>query len=48
MSRSRNPNTRENYSVFKPDARHENSVNAVFDQVIAWAGVLKVLREKQA
>ena len=38
----------ENFSVFKPDARHENSVNAMFDQVIAWSGALKALREKRA
>ena len=38
----------ENFSVFKPDARHEKSVNAVFDQVIAWGVALKTLREKQA
>src|SRR5438477_2115605 len=36
----------ENFSVFKPDARHEKSVNAVFDQVIAWGAALKALREK--
>jgi len=36
----------ENFSVFKPDARHEKSVNEVFDQVIAWGGALKALREK--
>ncbi len=38
----------ENFSVFKPDARHEKSANAVFDQIIAWGGALKTLREKQA
>ena len=38
----------ENFSVFKPDAHHEKSVNAMFDQVIAWGGALKTLREKQA
>src|SRR5258707_1148768 len=38
----------ENYSVFKPAAHHEESVNATFDQVIAWGGALKTLREKQA
>ena len=38
----------ENFSVFKPDARHEKSVNAVFDQVIAWGGALKTLREQRA
>ena len=36
----------ENFSVFKPDSRHEKSVNEVFDQVIAWGGALKTLREK--
>src|SRR3989454_4839691 len=38
----------ENFSVFKPDPRHEKSVKAVFDQVIAWGGALKMLREKAA
>src|SRR2546426_11802722 len=38
----------ENYSVFKPDARHEKSVNEMFDQVIAWGGALKALRDKGA
>jgi len=38
----------ENYSVFKPDGRHENSVNAMFDQVIAWSGALSTLRERRA
>src|SRR5713101_9665013 len=38
----------ENYSVFKPAPQHEKSVNAVFDQVIAWGGALKTLRGKQA
>ena len=36
----------ENYSVFKPADRHENSLNVVIDQVIAWAGALKTVREK--
>jgi NAD(P)H-dependent FMN reductase len=36
----------ENFSVFKPDGRHEKSVNEMFDQVIAWGGALKTLREK--
>lgn len=34
----------ENFSVFKPNERHEKSVNGVFDQVVAWAGALKPLR----
>jgi len=36
----------ENFSVFKPDARHEKSVNEMFEQVIAWGGAMKALREK--
>src|SRR5260221_10688359 len=36
----------ENFSVFKPDSRHEKSINAMFDQIIAWGGALKALREK--
>src|SRR5437870_13110683 len=36
----------EKFSVFKPDSRHEKSVNEMFDQVIAWGGALKTLREK--
>jgi hypothetical protein len=38
----------ENFSVFKPASQHEKSVNAVLDQIIAWGGALKALREKQA
>jgi NAD(P)H-dependent FMN reductase len=34
----------ENFKVFKPAARHEQSVNAMLDQVIAWGGALKTLR----
>lgn len=37
----------ENFSVFKPDARHEKSVNAMLDQVIAWGGALKTLRSRK-
>src|SRR5882672_4470052 len=36
----------ENFSVFKPLARHDKSVNDVFDQVIAWGGAFQALREK--
>jgi len=36
----------ENFSIFKPNARHEQSVNAMFDQVISWGGALKTLRKK--
>ena len=37
----------DSFSDFKPAAHHEKSVNAMFDQVIAWGGVLKILREKR-
>jgi NAD(P)H-dependent FMN reductase len=36
----------ENFSVFRPDARHEANVHEVIDQVIAWSGALRVLRSK--
>lgn len=36
----------ENFSDFKPAAQHEKSVNAMLEQVIAWGGALKTLREQ--
>jgi len=36
----------ENFTTFKPAALHEKSVNAMLDQVIAWGGALKALRNK--
>lgn len=36
----------ENFSVFKPASNHENSVNTMLDQVIAWSGALQTLRNK--
>jgi NAD(P)H-dependent FMN reductase len=38
----------ENFSVFKPDPQKEASVNAMLDQVMAWGGALKTLRESPA
>jgi hypothetical protein len=38
----------ENFSVFKPDSRKETSVNDRLDQLVAWSGALKALREKAA
>jgi NAD(P)H-dependent FMN reductase len=35
----------ENYTTFKPAAYHEKSVNDMLDQLIAWGGALKTLRE---
>lgn len=34
----------EDMAKFTPDARHEESVNTLFDQVVAWAKALKPLR----
>jgi NAD(P)H-dependent FMN reductase len=34
----------ENFSIFKPDPRHEDSVNTMLGQVIAWSGAMKTLR----
>jgi len=36
----------ENFSVFKPASHHEKSVHHVLDQVIAWGGALRALRER--
>src|SRR6202047_2000301 len=36
----------ENFSVFKPDQRHEGEVQMMLDQVIAWGGALKAVRSK--
>ena len=36
----------ENFTVFKPAAMHEKSVNTMLDQIIAWGGALKTLRNK--
>ncbi len=35
----------ENYSVFKPRDFHEKTLGQVFDQVIAWGGALKSMRD---
>ena len=36
----------ENFSVFRPDRRHDAQVHAMLDQVIAWSGALASLRPK--
>jgi len=36
----------ENFSTFKPAAHHEAAVAAMLDQVIAWGGAMKKLREQ--
>jgi NAD(P)H-dependent FMN reductase len=35
----------ENFTVFAPASQQEASVNAMLDQVIAWGGALKAMRE---
>jgi NAD(P)H-dependent FMN reductase len=35
----------ENFSAFKPAASQEKAVNDMLDQVIAWGGALKTLRQ---
>lgn len=35
----------ENFTVFKPHEHHDKAVHAVADEVIAWGGPLKGLRE---
>lgn len=37
----------ENFTTFKPAAYHEELVNSMLDQVIAWGGALKTLRTKK-
>lgn len=36
----------ENMDAFKPAAHHERSLNAMLDQLVAWAGALQALRDK--
>ena len=36
----------ENFSVFRPGPTKEQSVNDMLDQLLAWSGALKTLREK--
>ncbi|MFD4638588.1 NADPH-dependent FMN reductase [Lentzea sp. NPDC058436] len=34
----------ENFSVFKPAARHDSAADVLFDQLESWAGALKTVR----
>jgi hypothetical protein len=34
----------ENFSVFKPDPRHEQALNDMIGQVISWGTALKAVR----
>ncbi len=35
----------ENFTTFKPHEKHDKAVHAMADEVIAWGGALKALRE---
>lgn len=35
----------ENFEIFTPQPHHEGAVDAMLDQVVAWGGALKTLRE---
>jgi NAD(P)H-dependent FMN reductase len=37
----------ENFTTFKPAAHHEKTLNGMLDQLIAWGGAMKALREKK-
>jgi len=37
----------ENYSVFKPSAHHEKTLNTMLDQLVAWSTALKGVRRPQ-
>lgn len=37
----------ENFSTFKPSSHHDKSVNDMLDQLLAWGGALKTLRQAQ-
>ncbi|WP_437779055.1 NADPH-dependent FMN reductase [Sorangium sp. So ce1097] len=36
----------ENFSVFKPNPRHEKSVGNMLEQLLAWGGAMKTLRAR--
>jgi len=38
----------ETFTTFRPRPQHERSVETMLDQVIAWAGALRPLREEVA
>ncbi|HYC45595.1 MAG TPA: NAD(P)H-dependent oxidoreductase [Burkholderiales bacterium] len=37
----------ENFSVFKPDPRHENSVQTMLEQLVVWGGAMKTVRTRE-
>lgn len=37
----------ENYTVFKPGRHHEQSVEKMLDEVVAWSGALQLMRQRE-
>ena len=35
----------ENFTIFKPHEHHDKTVHAIADEVVAWGGALKAMRE---
>jgi NAD(P)H-dependent FMN reductase len=38
----------ENFRIFKPNPQHEKELRALLDQIVAWGGALKALRQQEA
>ena len=38
----------ENFRIFKPNPQHEKELHALLDQIVAWGGALKALRQQEA
>ena len=38
----------ENYTVFKPNGMHETSLATMLDQLVAWGGAMKTLRNQSS
>lgn len=38
----------ENFRIFKPNPQHEKELHALLDQIVAWGGTLKALRQQEA
>jgi NAD(P)H-dependent FMN reductase len=37
----------ENYSTFRPRPQHDDTLETMLDQLIAWGGAMKAMRERQ-
>ena len=38
----------ENFRIFKPNPQREKELHALLDQIVAWGGALKALRQQEA